>query len=81
MVESGKANMISAKKQISRHMDREIKGTGMMAELADIRDGKQLVFEETKEQIIESNVGPYHRAEKVAQKEDVSFVKGVTTPA
>lgn len=53
-------------------MERKITGTGGMAELADLRDKPAFTGEETKEQILEEGVSPYHKADIVAAKEEVS---------
>ena len=40
--------------------------------MADLRDKPAFTGEETKEQILEEGVSPYHKADIVAAKEEVS---------
>ena len=51
---------------------KRVKGTGMMADLADLRDEQYGREEETKEKIMEESTGRYVKNDLVAQNEEVS---------
>ena len=59
--------MVSISMKRTEQQKKSLQGTGLMAEMADIRD-KPAADEEEKEFDLVTHVGPYKHSDKIAEK-------------